>query len=145
MDPFDRSRRHRRGVSHAGRELEDALASPAGLTDGWVDDVRARLADMTIAFGRHVDESEGPAGLLQEIIAVAPHLAPGVARAKRDHKEILGELDRVRDVVDQKDDDHLVSDVREAGMLLLQRINAHRQRGADLIYDAYSVDVEGGG
>jgi len=29
-------------------------------------------------------------------------------------------------------------------MRLLQSIAAHRQSGADLIYEAYSVDVEGG-
>jgi hypothetical protein len=144
-DAFDRSRRHRRGVTQAATELEDALASPAGLTDHWIDDVRGRLADITVAFRLHVDQSEGPDGLLQEIIRVAPHLAPGVERAKRDHQAILDELTLVHGVISETDDENLVSDVRERGMLLLQRITSHRQHGADLIYDAYSVDVEGGG
>jgi hypothetical protein len=145
LDAFDRSRRHRRGVSHAGTEFENALASPAGLTDSWVQEVRERLIDVTAAFQRHVDQSEGTGGLLQEMLMVAPHLAPGVTRSKRDHQEILVELKGLSTVIDQSDDEHLVGDVRARGMVLLQHITAHRQRGADLIYDAYSVDVEGGG
>ena len=37
-----------------------------------------------------------------------------------------------------------VQDVREEALGLLQAIARHRQRGADLIYEAYSVDIEGG-
>jgi hypothetical protein len=145
LDAFDRSRQHRRGVTHAGTELENALASPAGLTDTWVAEVRERLAAITTAFQRHVDQSEGTTGLLQEMLTVAPHLAPGVTRSKKDHQEILVELKGLSTVIDQSDDEHLVGDVRARGLVLLQHITAHRQRGADLIYDAYSVDVEGGG
>ena len=37
-----------------------------------------------------------------------------------------------------------VKDVREEALGLLQAIARHRQRGADLIYEAYSVDIEAG-
>jgi hypothetical protein len=35
--------------------------------------------------------------------------------------------------------------VRRDSLHLLHGVAAHRQRGSDLIYEAYFVDVEGGG
>ena len=36
-----------------------------------------------------------------------------------------------------------VDEVRDAGLALLGRLSRHRQRGADLIWDAYQTDIGG--
>ena len=37
-----------------------------------------------------------------------------------------------------------VADLRERGTDLLARLSRHRQRGADLIFEAYDTDIGGG-
>jgi hypothetical protein len=143
-DAFDRSRAHRRGVRRASLDLEEAIARPAGQDAGkWSTETAARCQTLIEAFRYHVDQSEGPGGLLPEIVATAPRLAHAVDHVKHEHGTLLVELDRLNaaagsgGLVD-------VEAVRQEALNLLRALAAHRQRGSDLIYEAYLVDVEGG-
>ena len=122
-----------------------ALARPAGRDPRrWSADTAARLHQLVEAFGHHVLQSEGPEGLLGQIVQVAPRLAHAVEQVKQDHQALLDEIDRLETASKDVDDAGDIQKVREEALRLLQGISAHRQRGADLIYEAYSVDVEGG-
>jgi hypothetical protein len=56
----------------------------------------------------------------------------------------LSEAARLEAATKTDDNDANIRTVREEALHLLQGVAAHRQRGADLIYEAYSVDLEGG-
>jgi hypothetical protein len=143
-DAFERSRAHRRGVRRASLDLEETIARPAGQDAGkWSAETAARYQTLIEAFRYHVAQSEGPEGLLPEIVATAPRLAHAVEQVEQEHRSLLVQMDRLQaaagsgDLVD-------VETVRREALSLLQSLAAHRQRGSDLIYEAYLVDVEGG-
>jgi len=142
---FERSRQHRRGVQRACVDLEDSLARAAGRDpQRWSGDVASRLEDLGVAFQHHKTQSEGPDGLLQEIVEVAPRLANAVEGVKHEHQHLLVEISRLKEVAMNEQGSRNIQGLRDDVMALLQGIAAHRHAGADLIYEAYSVDVEGG-
>jgi hypothetical protein len=141
---FERSRAHRQGVRRASLDLEEAIARPAGQDAGkWSTETAARCQTLIEAFRYHVEQSEGPEGLLPEIVGRAPRLAHAVDEVKYEHQSLLVEMDRLH--VAAGGGPHVdVEAVRREALSLLQALAAHRQRGSDLIYEAYLVDVEGG-
>ena len=143
--PFARSRQKRRGVRQASAELEEALARPAAQeVKAWSAGTADCLDLLAQAFELHAQHSEGPDGLLAEMVEVAPRSASAVDQIKRDHRDILADIWAVEATARRCADVEQVKDVREEALGLLQAIARHRQRGADLIYEAYSVDIEAG-
>jgi hypothetical protein len=141
---FHRSRQHRRGVRRASIDLEEALARPIGQTRHWHEDVAVHVRALAEAFRHHVEQSEGPEGLLPQIIQAQPRLVPAVGAVKREHQVLLAEMSRLETATSLPPgaDEQAV---REDTLRLLHDVAVHRQRGSDLIYEAYYVDVEGGG
>jgi hypothetical protein len=82
--------------------------------------------------------------LLQEIVNAAPRLSHAVEGVKREHRAITAELDNLSSSVDKVDRHDAIAEVRDIALHALQHIAGHRHRGADLIFEAYSVDIEGG-
>jgi hypothetical protein len=141
---FHRSRQHRRGVRRASIDLEEALARPAGQEAGhWYGEVAVHVRALAEAFRHHVQQSEGPEGLLPQIVEAQPRLVPAVQAVKREHQVLLDAMSRLEAATDpsQGADEQAV---REDVLRLLHDVAVHRQRGSDLIYQAYYVDVEGG-
>src|ERR1700761_8902312 len=90
---FERSRQHRRGVRRASIDLEEALARPAGQEAGhWYGEVAVHVRALAEAFRHHVQQSEGPEGLLPEIIEAQPRLVPAVQAVKREHQVLLDKM-----------------------------------------------------
>lgn len=141
---IQRSRQHRRGVRRASIALDEVLGRPIGREAGhWHKDVAVRIRALAEAFRNHVEQSEGAEGLLPQIVTDEPRLAPAVAVVKREHQALLDELSRLEAVTGLAQDAD-VPTVRSDSLRLLHDVAAHRQRGSDLIYEAYFVDVEAG-
>lgn len=120
------------------------MARPAGQDAGtWSTEAAARCGALIEAFRYHVEQSEGTDGLLPEIVAKAPRLAHAVDQVKEEHRSLLVEMDRLCAAAESGGRDD-VEAVRGQALNLLRALAAHRQRGSDLIYEAYLVDVEGG-
>jgi hypothetical protein len=136
----------RRVDLHAGLvAMEEALAAPApGRGRQWAEDVRSALLRLQEVFHRHVDMTGGEHGLFADVVRTSPRLHGAVARLDEEHTAIASviveELERLRDPGFHEDP----ADTRERLLDLLGRLVRHRQRGADLIYEAYSVDIGGG-
>lgn len=120
--------------------LEKALAAPAD-TDTWLKGVRAAASDLTMALRAHIDEVEGPRGLLAEIRLDAPRLCHLVDELTAEHPELLRSCERLRQSMDDEAPDF--RQVRRRAMSLLGRLSLHRQTGSDLVYEAYHVDIGG--
>ena len=58
-----------------------------------------------------------------------------------EHEELVDLLDRAEASLEQSTDP---KSIRNRAMALLPRLSMHRQRGADLVYDAYNVDIAAG-
>lgn len=136
-------RRHRAELRESIGALEDALAAPATADRvRWAQRVQAALVEVSGDFRTHVDVTEGPKGLYRELLRTSPRLAGAVDGLTRDHVLIGGQIDtllaRVADpgVAD-------VDGVRGSGTALLGRLVRHRQRGSDLVFEAYEFDIGG--
>jgi hypothetical protein len=143
-------RSRRAGLRTAMSALESALASPAPhRVDEWRAGVRENLAALHEVWTRHIVETEAPGAFLDELVDEAPRLSTPAARLRREHNEILGVINRAEKALDQVllEDDHdvFVDTLRADLTEMLCALAHHRQRGADLIYAAYDVDIGGGG
>lgn len=112
---------------------ELARGSPAELRRA-VHGLRDQLAE-------HILAAEGPDGLYARLVADAPRLTRPVAGLVADHQELLAWADALARRLDQPAGD-LPAARREAGELLAA-LSRHRQRGADLVYEAYQTDLGG--
>ena len=80
---------------------------------------------------------------------VRARLATPASRLRREHSDILATIVRAekRLVTPETDVDLYVAwaeDLRVELTALLAALARHRQRGADLVYEAYAVDLGGG-
>jgi hypothetical protein len=139
--PFlDDVRRHRAELRESISALEHALAAPApGNEERWVDRVHVALIELSADFRVHVDITEGPQGLYGELRSSAPRLSGTVDNLMREHEVITGLVDKL--LTEMGTDD--VAGIREQANELLGTMLRHRQRGSDLVYEAYAVDIGG--
>jgi hypothetical protein len=136
-------RRRRAVMRESMTTLERALAAPApGRPGAWARQVQVALVGLSDDFREHVDITEGPGGFYRGLLVTAPRLCHAVARLTDEHGQIRELVDDMLGRAggpDGTDVDH----VRELGLTLLGQLARHRQRGSDLIYDAYEVDIGG--
>lgn len=123
--------------------LELALAGPAarGLVR-WTERVHVALVELSADFGEHIDLTEGPDGLYVDLLTTAPRLSGAVARLTGEHLEISDLVDDLLGRTSTLSNED-VDPVRELGTTLLGLLVSHRQRGSDLVYEAYEFDVGG--
>lgn len=122
--------------------LERALATPTGGQPAeWADLVRNRVENVQSVLERHVAETEREGGFFDDVLEHAPHLRHAADRLRSEHRPLLeraAELERSLDGVREASD---CESVRSAGVELIRQVLEHRHRGAELVYDAYSVDI----
>ena len=140
LEALRRQRAELRGSMSA---LELALAGPAPSGQvRWAERVHVALVELSADFREHVDLTEGQEGLYVDILVTAPRLSGAVARLTREHVQIS---DLVDDLVARTSpaEGEDVDEVRGRGTSLLGLLASHRQRGSDLVYEAYEFDVGG--
>ena len=137
-------RRHRAELRESMGALEGALASPAASDRSrWTQRVEAALAEVAGDFRAHVDITEGPNGFYVELLATSPRLAGAVDELTQDHVLIGDQIDDLLARVAGPDGSASVDGVRRSATALLGRIVRHRQRGSDLVFEAYDFDIGG--
>lgn len=138
-------RRQRAGLRRAIEQAERALAAPlTGRPGGWSAEVDHCLQQLAHAVDRHVQVTEGAAGLFEQIRAAAPRLAGPVQLLGEEHRAIRAALEAAVEAHRAAAvDEQRLAEVREQLTALLALLMRHRQRGADLVYQAYDVDIGG--
>jgi len=145
-DVIEGVRSRRAGLRTAMSALEYALAAPAPRrVDEWRHGVRDALSSLHEVWTRHIVETEAPGAFLDDLVEEAPRLYNQSLRLREEHGEILSILLEVDDRL-QPDhgDPEWVERLRSVLTSLLVALARHRQRGADLVYEAYAVDIGGG-
>jgi hypothetical protein len=137
-----RSRRER--LHRALVELEETLTGP-DTGPSWHARLREAAGHMRGTVVDHVAESEAPDGLLAQIAEVAPWLGPRAQHLRDEHDDLVAAADAlVRRCAEATDAEEDVDALAELAWDLLERVSRHRRRGADLLYDAYALDVSAG-
>src|SRR4029453_15575735 len=130
--------------------LEEALAAPEdpdglGGQDGLATRLVPALERLQEVFAVHIEVTEAPGGLYQEILDNAPRLANRVTRFRRDHTEITEGIRRgLAECASATDPDaEATTTLRDHAVRLFADLVRHRKRGLDLVYEAYHVDIGG--
>lgn len=141
-------RLRRAGLKTALSGLELALAAPYANRVDWVMQVRDALDAVHEVWSHHISQTEAPSGFLDEIVTESPRLSKPASRLRRDHVDILATIVRGEAKLITPPDDATyeawAEEVRVELTALLAALARHRQRGADLVYEAYAVDLGGG-
>jgi hypothetical protein len=125
--------------------VERVLTAPAaGRTQSWTTRLRRALGDLHTALDNHVEVAEETGGLFEEIMDREPRLTNAIERLRSDHAALMEILAEANRRLASVHDDAGVAEMRELVLGLLHGIFAHRHRGAELVYEAYNVDVSVG-
>ena len=142
---LDAVRVRRAELREALDAFERALAAPAaGRAVVWGEAVHAGLLELADDFGAHVEVTEGPDGLHQSILAGDLRLSNAVGALTAEHAQIAAEIAELVADSEAPVGAEDVDGLREQGTRLLGHLIRHRQRGADLIYEAFETDIGGG-
>lgn len=127
-------------------EAEDAIAAAApGRFAEWTETVQKSLIHLHAAFHEHIDVAEGPDGLYNEVMEREPRLRDTCMKIKAEHPTILTAIHEPYNRLQAREPDEFVAaeEIRDEVLSALARITRHRQKGADLVYEAYYVDLGG--
>jgi hypothetical protein len=138
--------RRRADLHHALVELEQTISRPAvGRETDWAKTVLRRLQDLAHTLDEHIEVTERPNGLYAEISAKSPRLASKMQLLRDEHPEIRDATNRLITRVEETPigDAWPLSEARNDLQRLLGRLSRHRQLGADLVWEAYNLDIGG--
>lgn len=139
-DRVETARERRHNLGDALNNLEYALTRPMAAS-GWLEAVTAALGKMRRSLEEHIEVTEGPGGLLEEIAQAAPRLSSEIALIEAEHDELMLSLENAEASLAHSNDR---MSIRNRAMAVLPQLSLHRQRGADLVYEAYNVDIAAG-
>ena len=141
------ARKRRQTLHDAIVQLEMAISSPAsGRKDDWSGQVTKDMVGVRDAFDQHIIVTEKPGGLYEEIMERAPRLAGTVKRLQDEHPAIEASIAKLlaRLEAGEVDSDTWPLDrTRDDLQRLIGAVVRHRQKGADLVWEAYNVDIGG--
>jgi hypothetical protein len=143
---FEEAARRRADLHQALVQVERAISGPAaGRLPTWTGDLSKRLAALRDSIDEHIEVTERPDGLYEEILQRAPRLAPQVDRLREEH---AGLRDATAALMERLHSTSIgegwtLEQARDDVQRLLGRIVRHRQQGADLVWEAYNLDIGG--
>ncbi len=133
--------RRRRRLYDAMRQLESAAAR-AGQHDDWRQLVHEATQDLSEALVDHIEQTEGAGDFLDDLVDQAPRLENEANLLRKEHQGLLSECTRLMSLTGATTTD--VTEIRRVVLVVLGRLVEHRQRGAELLYDAFAVDLGDG-
>lgn len=143
---FEEAARRRADLHHALVDVERAISSPAaGRLDTWTGDVVKRLSILLNSIDEHIVVTERPEGLYEEILNRAPRLSSQVDRLRAEHPALRA---GTAELIERLHTTAIgpgwpLDEARDDAQRLLGKIVKHRQRGADLVWEAYNLDIGG--
>jgi hypothetical protein len=143
---FQEAARRRADLRHALVDVERAISSPAaGRLETWTGDVVKRLTLLRDSIDEHIGVTERPDGLYDEILHRAPRLSGQVERLRGEHPTLReGTTDLIQRLhANPIGESWPVEEARDDAQRLLGKIVKHRQQGADLVWEAYNLDIGG--
>ena len=138
--------RRRADLHQALVALEQAISRPAvGREPDWANDVLRALEELGRGIDEHIEVTERPGGLYDEIGSKSPHLSTNIGRLREEHPTLR---DGTRELIEKLrstgvGDAWPLDQARDDLQRLLGRIVRHRQLGSDLVWEAYNLDIGG--
>ncbi|MEX2421015.1 MAG: hypothetical protein WD670_04270 [Actinomycetota bacterium] len=138
--------RRRADLHNALVAVEQAISSPAiGRESEWAKEVLRNLEELGRTIEEHIQVTERPDGLYDEIATKSPRLSNTIGRLRDEHpvlrggtNELVAKL-RTTGIGEEWPLDQARDDLQR----LLGKIVRHRQQGSDLVWEAYNLDIGG--
>jgi hypothetical protein len=147
LTPALEAAKRRRATLHEQLvQVEQATSSPAaGRVSDWTARVAKELVELRDAWEQHVLVTEKPDGLYEEITRRAPRLMGKIKRLQEEHPMIDHQIGVTLGRIESGEVDTVwpLNACRDDLQRLLGGIVRHRQLGADLVWEAYNVDIGG--
>jgi hypothetical protein len=152
----ERMRAHERVGPQRGRLRDATVAFRAAVeapsiegaegNHDWCTAVAKSLAELQDAWLAHVRFTEDEDGLFEELVADNPEAAASeVDHLRRDHVVVASAMARAGELLGADGAGPAEPKLRDALKAVGKQVDAHRKRGAELLYNVYSVDPTGGG
>ena len=138
--------RRRADLRDALVTVEQATSRPAvGRVPEWTKEVVLRLEGLAHAIDEHIEITERPEGLYDEISTKAPHLSTKIDQLREEHPALR---DRTNQLVTKLQTTEVgeawpLHEARDDLQRLLGQVVRHRQLGSDLVWEAYNLDIGG--
>ncbi len=142
---FEKVRAHRSELRESVAAVDLALESPIARGGAWRERVRAALAELAHDFQDHIELTESPGGVYDRAKRTAPRLSGAVDRLLREHRDYREAISGYLAILEHGGTIADLPAFREELTTLMGRLVRHRQKGGDLVYDAYDVDLGGQG
>jgi hypothetical protein len=132
---------HRERVAEAAAALDSIAAGPGEDPRAWAETLRGDVVELIDAWAMHIDETEQPGGLYEEIIADKPRLAHAVDVLRHEHEAVMADAAALMlaAAVPSSAIDQPV--LRADALALVTAVERHQRRGLDLLYDFYQLDI----
>ena len=143
---LEEAARRRADLHHALIEVERAISSPAiGREPDWTKQVVLHLEDLARTIDEHIEVTERPEGLYDEITQKAPRLSNKIERLRAEHPDLREAATQAIDRLQSGGvgETWSLDDARDDLQRLLGKVVRHRQLGADLVWEAYNLDIGG--
>jgi hypothetical protein len=125
--------------------LERAIAAPAGDDAvAWASATAVAVEGMRQVLDDHIRETEAPGSFYDDVIEHSPHLVNAAHRLQAEHPPLAASVEALALELKAVNDDDGVESTRHDALELITALLQHRHRGAELVYDAYNVDVAPG-
>ncbi|GAB3874318.1 hemerythrin domain-containing protein [Terrabacter terrigena] len=142
---LEQVRQHRSELRESVAAVDLALEAPIARGGMWRERVRAALAELAHDFDDHVALTESPGGIYDRARHNAPRLAGRVNRLLAEHQDLREAIHGYLAVLEHGGTMADLPVFREELTVLVGRLVRHRQKGGDLVYEAYDVDLGGSG
>jgi hypothetical protein len=124
----------------AGARAGDSAEARAA----WLAAVGRTLSGLAEAWREHVEFTEAPDGLFDELLDDSFEVAPEVDHLRRDHEALVAAIARARELLASPTAGPADTKLLQCLAGIAKQVEQHRRRGADLLYQVYSVDVSAG-
>jgi hypothetical protein len=124
--------------------LEEAAGRPASRPSrAWAQSMQTALERLDAAFAEQRASYEDPIGLMAEIANDHPQLRTLVRQLRHRWVELEATAQALREALESSPDRYSVYEVRERVRWLMGSVRHHREREADLVFEALDVDLDG--
>ncbi len=135
--------RRRADLYRAILQLEQAAARPAvAREEQWLEAIVEALEELEREIADHIEITESPNGLYAEIVEHAPRLSRRIQLLRAEHPELQEATTALKARL-LASAPPPVEETRDEIQRVLGRLVKHRQHGADLLWEAYSLDTGG--
>ncbi len=136
--------RRRADLYQAIIALEQAAARPAsGRETAWTEAVLEAVENLRLEVVEHIESTEHADGLYSEIAEHAPRLIHRIGQLREEHVRMRHDVTALRSALQAAPptDTHTVGETRDDVQRLLGLLVKHRQHGADLVWEAFTLDI----